>query len=120
MLNESHMGLPGSSAVKKPPAVQEIQETWVRSLGWKEPWSRKRQPAPVSLPGKSLGRRSLAGYSPWGHKELDTIEATESHALTLTLSFPQIVGHGPRRSVTVGGGHSNSECPNSSHDNSRL
>jgi len=24
--------------------------------------------------GKSLGQRSLAGYSPWGHKESDTTE----------------------------------------------
>jgi len=23
------------------------------------------------LPGKSHGQRNLAGYSPWGHKELD-------------------------------------------------
>ena len=28
-------------------------------------------PLPVFLPGKSHGQRSLAGYSPWGHKELD-------------------------------------------------
>ena len=35
-------------------------------------WRRKRQPTPVFLPGKSHGRKSLAGYSPWGHKELDT------------------------------------------------
>jgi len=27
---------------------------------------------PVFLPGKSHGQRSLAGNSPWGHKELDT------------------------------------------------
>ena len=26
--------------------------------------------------GKSQGQRSLAGYSPWGYKELDTIEHT--------------------------------------------
>ena len=26
------------------------------------------------LPAKSHGRRSLAGYSPWGHKESDTTE----------------------------------------------
>ena len=26
----------------------------------------------VFLPGKFHGQRSLAGYSPWGHKELDT------------------------------------------------
>ena len=26
------------------------------------------------VPGESLGQRSLAGYSPWGHKESDTAE----------------------------------------------
>ena len=26
------------------------------------------------LPGESRGQRSLAGYSPWGHKESDTTE----------------------------------------------
>ena len=30
------------------------------------------------LPGESHGQRSLVGYNPWGHKELDTTE----HALT--------------------------------------
>ena len=30
--------------------------------------SRKQQPTPVFLPGKSHGQRTLAGYSPWGHK----------------------------------------------------
>ena len=29
---------------------------------------------PALSPGKSHGQRSLAGYSPWGHKELDTTE----------------------------------------------
>ena len=29
---------------------------------------------PVFLPGKSHGRRRLAGYSPWGHNESDTTE----------------------------------------------
>ena len=38
---------------------------WGRSPG------RERQPTPVFLPGKSHGQRSLAGYSPWGHKESD-------------------------------------------------
>ena len=35
---------------------------------------RAWQPTPVLLPGKSYGRRSLAGYSPWGRNELDTTE----------------------------------------------
>ena len=34
------------------------------------------QPTPVFLPGKSHGQRSLVGYSPWGHKDLDTTEQT--------------------------------------------
>ena len=30
-------GFPSSLAVKKPPAMPETQETWVRSLGWEHP-----------------------------------------------------------------------------------
>ena len=33
------------------------------------------------LPGKSHGPRSLAGYSPWDQKELDTIEQLNTHTL---------------------------------------
>ena len=40
------------------------------------PWRREWQPAPVFLPGESHRQRSLAGYSPWGHKESDVTEAT--------------------------------------------
>ena len=34
------------------------------------------QPTPVFLPGESHGQRSLAGYSPQGHKESDRTEVT--------------------------------------------
>ena len=34
------------------------------------PWRRKWQPAPVFLPGKSDGQRSLVGYSPQGCKRI--------------------------------------------------
>ena len=40
----------------------------------KIPWSRKWQTTAVFLPGKSHEQRSLAGYSPWGHRESDTTE----------------------------------------------
>ena len=50
---------------------------WVRKI----PWRRKWLPTPVFLPRKSRGQRSLAGYSPWGHKEWDMTER-----LTLSLS----------------------------------
>ena len=42
------------------------------------PWRRAWQPSPVFLPGKSRGQRSLAGYSPWGHKESDMTKLNES------------------------------------------
>jgi len=45
----------------------------------KVPWRRRWQPTPVSLPGESLGQMSLAGYSPWGHKELDMTELLSTH-----------------------------------------
>ena len=35
---------------------------------------RRWHPTPVLLPGKSLGRRSLIGCSPWGREELDMTE----------------------------------------------
>ena len=35
------------------------------------------EPTPVLLPGKSHEQRSLAGYSPQGHKESDATEAIE-------------------------------------------
>ena len=42
------------------------------------PWNRKWQPIPIFLPGNFHGQRSLAGYSPWGCKELDTTEHTHT------------------------------------------
>ena len=40
---------------------------WVAKIPWRKEW----QPTPVFLPGESHGQRSLVGYSPRGHKELD-------------------------------------------------
>ena len=60
--------------VKNHLPMQEISEIQVPSLVRKIPWRRAWQPTPVFLSGDSLGQRSLAGYSPWGCKELDTIE----------------------------------------------
>ena len=43
---------------------------WVRKI----PLRRKWQPTPVFLPGEFHGKRSLLGYSPWGHKQSDMAE----------------------------------------------
>ena len=48
---------------------------WVRKISWRRKWHH----TPVFLPGKFHGQRSLAGYSPWGHKELDATEHTCTH-----------------------------------------
>ena len=62
-------------------------DPWV----WKIPWSRKWHPAPVFLPGKSHGQRSLVGYSPWGHKRVGHNLGTEhnnNNIIGTTVSFP--------------------------------
>ena len=47
---------------------------WERSLGGKDPLEEDIATSPVFLPEKFHRWRSLVGYSPWGHKELDTTE----------------------------------------------
>ena len=49
-----------------------MQETWVQSLGQEDPLAKGLATTPVFLSGEFPGQRSLAGYSPWGCKELDT------------------------------------------------
>ena len=45
------------------------------------PYAHRRQwhSTPVLLPGKSHGRRSLEGCSPWGREESDTTERLHFH-----------------------------------------
>ena len=45
--------------------VQEMQETWVRSLGWEYPLEEEMATGYSIFAWKIL-QRSLAGYSPWG------------------------------------------------------
>ena len=45
-------------------------DPWVGKIPWRKEWL----PTPVFLPGEFHTERSLAGYSPRGHKELDTTE----------------------------------------------
>ena len=55
--------------------MQEMQETWVWSLGREGLLKEDMQPTPVFLPRESHGQRSLVGYGPWGHQEVDVTEA---------------------------------------------
>ena len=52
-----------------PPAFPAVLDLWEPFLT--PSWRREWQPTPVFLPGEPHGQRSLQGYSPQGHKELD-------------------------------------------------
>ena len=75
-------GFPGGSDGKQSAcnAVDPGSIPWA----WKISWRREWQPTPVFLPGEFHEQRSLAGYSPWSHKESDKTER-------LTLTLPQFL-----------------------------
>ena len=59
---------------------------WVRKIPWRREWL----PTPVFLPGEFHRQRSLAGYSPWSHKELNRTDR-------LTPNTTWVRGCQPRR-----------------------
>ena len=77
----------GAQMVKNLPAMWEI---WVRSLGWEDPLEEDMVTHSSILAWRiPMDKRSLAGYSPWGHKESDTTEqlnTARSMALPLSAS----------------------------------
>ena len=72
----------GGASGKEPTCQSRRQKRprfhpWIRKIPWRRAW----QPTPVFLPRETHGQRSLAGYSPWGHKELDTTQRLSKHTL---------------------------------------
>ena len=90
LLVSNPRGFPGGTTRKEPVCqCRRHKRCQLSPSVGKIPWRRARQPTPVFLPGESHGQRSLAGCSPWGHKELDTTEATRhSHNNSLLDSLP--------------------------------
>ena len=66
-------GFPGGASGKEL-ACQRRRHRRRRFNPWVRKIPRRRKWQQVSLPGESHGQRSLAGYSPRGHKELDMTE----------------------------------------------
>ena len=66
------LGFPGGSDSKA--SACNVGRPGFHPWVGKFPWRRKWQPALRLLPGKFHGRRSLVGYSPWGHRESDVTE----------------------------------------------
>ena len=90
-LNNIPLGFPNGSLVKNLPAMQALQEMQFRSLGWEDPLEEGMTITPVFLPGESHGQRSLAGCSPWGHKESDTTEPLKKQKNQSTHPLVQVL-----------------------------
>ena len=81
---------------------------WVGKI----PWRRKWQPTPVFLPENFQGQRSLAGYSPWDHKESDTNKQEYDlmlpriqlqRGLKFLLNHASFIEHFPQPCICLGG-----------------
>ena len=68
--------------------LSAMQDTWVQLLGWEDPLEKEVAAHSSTLAGKSIGRRSLVGYSPWGGRESDTTERLHFHFSLLSLIAP--------------------------------
>ena len=75
--------------VKNLPAMQETQ---VGSLGWEDPLEKEWLSAPVFLPAEFHGERNLMGYTPWGHKDLDTTKWEKDGETVETVSDFNFLG----------------------------
>ena len=76
-----------SLAAQKVKNLPAVPETWVWSLGWEDPLEKKMATHSVILPGEIHGQRTLAGYSPWGHKDPNTTEQLTQQKLPLPMSI---------------------------------
>ena len=56
---------------------------WVGKI----PWRRKWQPTLVFLPEQSHGQRSLAGYSPWDLREMDTTTTEQQQHIVDLVTY---------------------------------
>ena len=100
-------GFPGNSDGKQSPC---------RVRGCVQiPWRRAWQHTSVSLTGASHGQRSLAGYSPWGHKESDTTDWLSTHKHNAPSSLPVSQCQWFRSEVTWAGVFPSSSLPGGCH-----
>ena len=72
-------------AVASGVAQSRTRLKWLSSSSSRIYISRKWKPTTVFLPGESYRQRSLAGYSPWGQKELDMTEQLNNNNQAIYL-----------------------------------
>ena len=93
--------------VKNPPQCRRPEfNPWVGKICQRRKW----QTIPVFLPGEFHGQRSLAGYSPWGHKRVKHNLVTKQQCFCFILAAPmaslvaQMVKNLPAMQETWDGG----------------
>ena len=74
--------------VKNPLAnIRGIRDTGSIPGSGRSPGGRHGNPLQYSCLDNPHGQRSLAGYSPWGHKESDTTEGNLAHTYFASSSL---------------------------------
>ena len=77
--------------VKNAPAMRE---TWVRSLGWKDPLEKKMATHSSMLVWEIPRTEGLVGYSPWGHRESDMTERLSLFTIIIAILQIKKMRHG--------------------------
>ena len=94
------LGFPGGSeGRKKKKNLPEMQETWIRSLGWEDPLEECMQPPPVFLPGKSPWTGEPGGLQFMGSHRAGHNWATKRN--TKPVNNVVIVSGGRQRDSTL-------------------
>ena len=79
--------------LKNPPTnaghVRSWFDAWIGNISWSKKW----QPAPVFLPGKFHGKRSLVGDSSLSCKESDMTDNTPTYSFTHFFTLPNYILH---------------------------
>jgi len=84
-------GLPNDAAVNDSPAhTGDVRDLGSIPGSGRSPGGGDGDHSSI-LAGKSHGQRSLEGYSPWGHQELDAFKTTQQILDRVTLIILSVV-----------------------------
>ena len=84
-------GFPSGSVVKNLPAMPELQESWVWSLGWEDPWRRARQSTHV-LAWRIPWTEDPGGLQSLGYGCSDHVHACIHASILPETSLPSRLG----------------------------
>ena len=90
LLSQTPTGLSTCAVVKNLPVSAGAAKDTSLNTGLGRSLEKGMAPSTAFLPGELHGQRSLAGYSPWGHQELDTTEHAHAYAHTHTHTHTHI------------------------------